>query len=117
MIHFFGPYGPERKLIYEKCRANLYIAHSDEPSFPGFRIWQSIATSSALVTEKRDAWPAMAGKHYVELPEAKREDIGKFIGQLEQALKLPLTEIARRAHAELCAFGVERVMQYITAAI
>jgi len=117
MIHFFGPYGQERKLIYEKCRATLYIAHSDEPSFPGFRIWQSVATSSALVTEKRDVWPATAGRHYVEVPEAKKEDVGEFVAKIEQTLNLPLEEIARRAHTELSLYAVDRAMEYITAAI
>jgi len=117
LFEFFGPFWKDRKQIYDQCRAILYIPHSEEPSLPGMRIWQCIASSAPLITEKRDGWPAVAGRHYVELPEAKETDLDGFTDKVEQTLKLPLEEIARRAYTELSGYTVDRAMEYITAAI
>lgn len=116
-LNFFGPSRLERKRIYDRCRAVLYIPHSEEPSLPGLRIWQSIASSAPLITEKRDCWPAVPGKHYIEVPETKIENVDRFVDQVERALKLPLMDIARRAHDELSVYTADRAMSYITAAI
>jgi len=116
-IQIWGPYGLERKRIYDRCRVALYVPHSEEICLPGMRIWQFISSSAALVMEKRDGWPAIAGRHYIELPEAKESELDKFIDQVEQVLKQPLEEIARRAHTELSGYTVEKAMEYITSVL
>lgn len=116
-LHITGRFGLDRKVLYDRCRAVLYIAHSTEPCFAPLRIWQSIASSAALATERRDVWPAIPGRHYIELPEAQENDIDWFIDQVEGVLKMPLEEIARRAHDELAGYSVDRAMEFIRAAI
>ena len=116
-IHITGKFGLDRKSIYDQCRVVLYIAHSVEPCFAPMRIWQSIASSAALVTEKRDVWPAVAGRHYIEVPEAKETELDQFIDRIERTLDQPLEEIARRAHEELSVYTVDRAMEYIAAAL
>jgi len=116
-LHILNTFGQDRKRFYDRCRINLYIAHSMEPCYAPMRIWQSIASSSALVTEKRDVWPAVAGRHYVELPEAQEAHVDEFIDQVEQTLQFPLESIARRAHEELSQYTVGRSMEYIVAAV
>jgi hypothetical protein len=116
-VHILGKFGMDRKRIYDRCRAVLYIAHSTEPCFAPLRIWQSIASAAAIVTEKRDVWPAVAGKHYIELPEAQEACVDEFVDQVEQTLQFPLEAIARRAHEDLSQYTVDRAMEYIVAAV
>lgn len=109
-----GPFGIERKCLCDKARAILHVGHSDELGTPGFRIWQAVASSAALIAENRDAWPAVHGKHYVAIVPAQKGRIDVFIKDIEKALLLPLKDIARKAHAELGAFTVEKSMEHIT---
>lgn len=106
-----GRFGLDRKAAYDRCRVALHIPHSEESYLSSERIWQFIASSAAMVTEKRDVWPAVAGRHYIELPEAQEKDVDKFIDSVEQALKLPLTDIARTAHEELSGYTVDRCLK------
>lgn len=99
-----------RKEAMELCRADLHIGHSIEPSFPGMRLWQAIATSAALITENRDAWPAVDGLHYVGVPHFQESDPAAFFENLQMALNLPLREISARAHGDLERYRVEYCM-------
>ena len=114
-FQFFGIYGPGRKRIFDQCRVALHIPHSEESYLSSERIWHFVASSATLVTEKRDVWPAVAGRHYIELPEAKESELDLFVDRVEQTLRLPLEEIARRAHSELSIYTIEKAMEYITA--
>lgn len=104
-------YGLGRKRAVEAARSILYVGHSDEPSFPGMRLWQMVATSCALVAEKRDTWPADAARHLVQLDEVDMKQVHHFITAVEEALKGDLEGVARRAHQELSLYTVERCME------
>jgi len=110
-------YGKKRKRLCDRCRATLYVGHSEEIAVPGFRIWQAVATSAALVTEAADAWPAVAGVHYVGIPTARKDHMDEFIEGIEKALLLPLGAIARRAHADLSKYTIEKDMEFVAAAL
>src|SRR4029077_17635096 len=60
-------FGMDRKHQLDKSRIDLYVGHSDDLSFPGTRLWQVLGPSAARVTERRDAWPAVSGRHFIEL--------------------------------------------------
>lgn len=100
--------GRSRQEAVNRCKAALYVGHSEEPGFPGMRLWQAVATSAALITEARDAWPAVPGRHYIAIPPARENDPEAFIGDLEKALQQPLLEIARMAHEELSKYTIEK---------
>lgn len=106
----FNAFGRDRTSFLNSSRAVLHVGHSDEPGFPGMRLWQAIASSAALLTEPRDAWPAVAGRHYVELPKPAEDRIGEFLDAIERALSGPLENTARVAHEELSKYTVERCM-------
>lgn len=105
-------FGEERKYIMDRRRVDLYIGHSEEPSFPGMRLWQSIASSTALLTEPRDAWPAKAGVDYIELPLADQQNPEPFLGAIEAALDSDLEKIARAAHRHLSKYTVDLCMHH-----
>jgi hypothetical protein len=107
MVHKFGRL---RQKTLNGSRAILYVGHSKEPGFPGLRLWQAIATSAALVTEDRDAWPAIAGRHYVPIPEAREDNPEELAASIESALDQPLQDIARKAHEELSTYTVDRCL-------
>lgn len=108
MVHKFGRL---RQKTLNGSRAILYVGHSKEPGFPGLRLWQAIATSAALVTEDRDAWPAIAGRHYVPIPEAREDNPEELAASIESALDQPLQDIARTAHEELSPYTVDRCLK------
>jgi hypothetical protein len=109
-IHSFGL---ARKVELDRSKIDLYVGHSDEPSFPGMRLWQGIASSAALVTEPRDAFPAVAGRHYLEIPSADPDMFGYFVESIRDILKdeKTLERIAKTAHIELSAYTIDRCME------
>jgi len=117
-------FGMDRKAVLDQSRSVLYVGHSRERSFPGMRIWQAISSSAALLTEERDAWPAVRGTHYVSLadpmrpnlPDTHSEYLGVFLARLERALATGLGPIAQKAHDDLRAYTVERCMEYVVQA-
>lgn len=104
-------YGLERKKAVESSRAVLYVGHSEEPSFPGMRLWQMVATSCALISEKRDVWPADPQRHLVQLEAVDLRETRRFLDGVEEALKGDLEEVARRAYDDLSLYSVERCME------
>lgn len=100
-----------RNAAFDACKIMLYVGHSDEKAFADMRLWSATACSAALVTEDRDAWPAVPGRHYIALPHAQKENVDAFIDSVEQTLKLPLIDIARTAHEELSKYTVERSLK------
>lgn len=111
IVHKFGRI---RQKALNCARTILYVGHSVEPGFPGMRLWQAIATSAALVTEDRDAWPAVPWRHYIPIPNAREEAPGEFIASMENALHNDLGAIAKRAHEELSTYTVDRCIADIT---
>lgn len=107
-----GDYGFKRKRSLDSSRANLYIGHSSDYAFPGTRLWHAISSSAVLISERRDAWPAIPGRHYIELEPARLERPGTFAGQLTEVLdQEPLEEVARTAHEELSLYTIDRCME------
>lgn len=109
-IHGFGL---DRKCKLDACRADLYIGHSVEYGFPGARLWQSIASSAALLTEPRDVWPALAGRHYIQLPLADHDNRRTFLDALGDALsnRTLLESVSLLAHKELSVYTIDRCMK------
>jgi hypothetical protein len=112
MLLEFHAFGLDRKVKMDECRIDLYVGHSEEPSFPGSRLWATIASSAALVTEPRDAWPAVRGRHYIEIPSFDSDMPEFFIESLDALIAHPriLEGIARTAHNELSLYTIDRCM-------
>lgn len=104
-------FGKSRNMAFDACRMMLYIGHSDEKAFADLRLWSATACSAALVTEDRDAWPAVPGRHYLALPHAQQDNVDAFVDMVESTLKQPLEPVARTAHAELSQYTVERSLK------
>lgn len=113
-----GVSGKVRNAIFDSCRSMLHVGHSDEPSFAHLRLWSAVSTSAALVTEERDAWPAVANTHYVSLHPAEEGQPGPFVDQLEETLNLPLQEFARAMNRDLSLYTAERcIREFVLPAI
>jgi len=107
-------FGRFRNDAFNSCKAMLYVGHAEEDAFADMRLWSAVSTSAALVTENRDAWPAIPGVHYVPLYPAKKENPEEFVDAIESALKMPLVDMARRMHKDLSAYTAERCMEEFT---
>jgi len=76
------------------------------------RLWQSIASSAALISERRDAWPAVPGKHYVSIEPATKTNLRRFLSELDYVLNhYPLEDMAKLAHEELSLYTIDRCME------
>lgn len=107
----FSRFGNERKKILEESRATLYILHAGDSGATS-RLWQVAATSSAMICEKTDYWPAVPEEHYIEIERMDQENPKKFLDELERILdRKDLDKVARRAHWHLFGFTVEKVME------
>jgi len=104
-------FGRPRNDAFNSCKAMLYVGHAEETAFADMRLWSAVSTSAALITENRDAWPAVPGLHYIPLPHAQKDDPDAFVNSIEASLKLPLMDIARRMHEDLSAYTVERCIE------
>ena len=111
MIHI-EHFGAKRQEILEASRVTLYVLHSRDSSGATSRLWQVASTSSAMVIERSDVWPARPGLHYLEVDPADEANLDRLITSLESILKRPdLERVARQAHAHLWRYTVERCMQ------
>ncbi len=107
-------FGTARKKKLDSCRADLYIGHSQDYAFPGMRLWQGISSSSALITERRNCWPAIAERHYVAIEPADKSGDDRFLEDLGYVIRhYPLEEIARTAHLELAIYTLDYCMEKI----
>lgn len=104
-------YGLGRKRLVESARCVLFVGHSEEASFPGMRLWQMVATSSALISERRDSWPADPTRHLIHVDPVDMRMVQDFLDDVEKALKMDLAGVARTAHQELSCYSVERCME------
>lgn len=104
-------FNEERKKAIEGARSVLYVGHSEEVAFPGMRLWQMIAASTALITERRDSWPADPDRHMITLEPVDMHRIHAFLDGVEDALEQDLEAIARAAHTDLSRYTVERCME------
>lgn len=105
-------YGAGRKAALDTCRAVLYVGHSSEAAFPGMRLWQAISSSAALITERRDAWPAVPGKHFLEVEPAVQGNSDLFVDAVDRELAgKDLRAVAVDAHDHLSEYTAERCME------
>lgn len=113
LTEFGGSYGRERHAVLNASRAILNIHHGPRIAHAAFRTWQAVATSAPLIMEPLDAWPSVAGRHYIEIPwlsPDNAEEVGRYVDdQLREAPTL--MALARRAHEELSEFSIRRCVE------
>jgi hypothetical protein len=109
----------ERKKTLEASRATIYVGHSTAPGISSFRIWAMVGSSTAFIVEAGpenlrvegmdQAWPMTAGRHYLQVPRAERENLEPFLAGVEEALADPcrMEEVARTANRELSRYTAE----------
>jgi hypothetical protein len=114
-VRTFNNFGLARKKDLDRCRISLYVGHCEDPSFATTRLWQTIASSAALATEARDAWPAVPGVDYIPLPKADPADLPPFLDEIEKVLgRNDLEGVARSAYETLSKLTVSESMeQYV----
>jgi hypothetical protein len=111
-LRIINSFGWPRKRDLDRCRISLYVGHCEDPSFATTRLWQTIASSAALVMEDRDAWPATPGLHYVTIPRVDLSNLGGFLDSLERVLeRSDLESVARTAFDDLSKFSVKECME------
>lgn len=96
-----GNFGRQLCAELDNSKGSFYLSHSDVWSMSTWRIWQTIASSAALVAEPADSWPLM-DEHYYKLPritfqnyEAVSDDLKRIIDQVD------LLSISKKAHQDL----------------
>lgn len=105
-------FGDERQACLQRSRSVLQLHHCDAScSFASLRLWQAIGTSATLLMEPCDAWPALGGRHYVELPVYQRGSEREFAKAVDEVLAQDVAAIARCAHEELSAYTPARMME------
>jgi len=108
-----GSYGFPRQLLLNLSKAVLHLHSWPKATCSTSRIWQSIASSAAMIMEATDAWPAVSGRHYIEIPMVTPSNITDVAVMIDKVLEDPrrLLEIARTAHEELSVYTPEYVME------
>lgn len=98
-----GIYGRALLGTLDTSRAALYVAHSEVSSFSTWRLFQTCATTAAMIAEPGDAWPFAANVHYVEIPRMTISTAKSTVDTLRDLLSAPdhLGQIAHRAHYEI----------------
>jgi hypothetical protein len=90
----------------------LYLTHSDVHSFSTPRIWQAVATSAAMVTERgRDCWP-MEEDHYITLPTLTPDNVVETAGYLSDLSDEHLAATSVRLHEALHHFTLDHVVDH-----
>lgn len=112
IVDLSGTYGAERARKLSQCVVNLCVLHGQDLSFPSFRIWQSIASSSIFVSETGDVWPAVPGRHCILMPPITDSTIKECASILSNVLdrRVELKSMAQVAHQELSKFTIERIV-------
>jgi hypothetical protein len=96
--------------ILNSSSGYLYLTHSDVRSFSTPRIWQAVATSAAMVTERgRDCWP-MEEDHYVALPTLTQKNILEVAGFLRDLSDEYLAAMSVRLHESLKHFTIDHIV-------
>jgi len=107
-----GTYGEGRHKLLQQSRAVLHIPQIDDCVFPTMRIWQSIASSAMMLLEPVDAYPAIPGAHYIEIPRLAEDTIDEVAKAIDMILyRSDLHEIARKAYADLSEMTVQKCFE------
>jgi len=88
-----------RKQLLEQSRINLIIPWCKNPSFPAFRMLQTLGTSAAMLTEKTNSHPAKPNKHIIQITDFDNETLTNQ--EIEKALTKDLVAISKKAHEDL----------------
>lgn len=91
-------------------RASLYLSHSNVQSFSTFRIWQSVASSAALVAEKgRDCWP-MEDSDYITMPTLTTQNVEIVAARLMDIPDSHFEKVARNLHEKFAHMTIDHVV-------
>jgi len=101
----------DRKELLEQSRINLIIPWCRNPSFPAFRMLQSVGTSAAMLTEKTNSHPAKPNKHIIQITDFDDEALTNQ--EIENALTKDLINISKQAHKDLTTTTAQAMSQLI----
>lgn len=118
MKNISGCFGRTLSGMMDSAKASLYIAHSDVESFSTWRMWQTAATSAALIAEPGDTWPFVSGEHFWPIDRITFSNLDKVINDIRWALdNADLLVVARKAHDLARDYTVETcVTKYLVQA-
>lgn len=105
-------WGNDRHNRLNSSRINLIIPWSLKSSFTSMRLWQTIGSSSVMAVECVDAYPALPGKHYIQLPSFT-DDFNKAMWILRDALRSDLISMATQAYEDLSTITTKTSMDAI----
>jgi hypothetical protein len=109
---FGGAFKRERQAILNRSKTTIYVPHEDNCSFATMRLWHTVASSAVLLIEPTDTWPAQPGRHYIEIPTMKQDNLIEVAGVIDEAIERhDLIQIAKQAHDELSIFDVKYCME------
>lgn len=115
-----GCFGRTLSGTLDNARASLYVAHSDVDSFSTWRLWQTAATSAALIAEPGDCWPFARGVHFVPIERITFSNIGTVAEDIRRILHPggpDLLAVAKAAHEVAREFTVDNcVAKYLVPA-
>jgi hypothetical protein len=113
--HFFNATGcwDNRAMeVFNRARANLYVSHSDIHSFSTFRIWQTVASSAAMIAEEgRDCWP-MTDEMYIGIPTLTRENAEEICLALKDISDEEFLAKSAALHEGLAHFTIAHVVDH-----
>jgi len=109
-----GSYSSSRQMLMNLSKAVLHLHSWPKATCSTSRIWQSVASSAAMIMETTDAWPAVAGRHYIEIPTVTSMNVADVAAMIDKVLEDPhrLLTLARTAHEELSTYTPEYVMEH-----
>jgi hypothetical protein len=102
-----GMFGRTLTGALDTARASLYVAHSDVDSFSTWRLWQTAATSAALIAEPGDMWPFVYGEHVADIPRVTFSNVDEVVDKLNYYIHGNLMQYAERAHELARKFTVD----------
>lgn len=104
-----GAFWPNRHAILNKAKAILTLNHIDTPhSFPTMRIWHSITSGAGMILESTETWPAESGRHYLQIPTLKSDNIAVVAEIIDKAIKNDIfIDLAKAAYTDLSKYSYE----------
>ena len=118
-----GEFGKKIMAELNMARANLYIRHSSVESYSTWRIWQTLGTSAAIVSEPGDSWPLDPERHMVLLDGQEWNNMYLKPQILEKILTdVDLLAVAKLAHEEValkytCEYCINEFLVKVGAAM
>lgn len=105
-----GCWGNRAMEVFNRARANLYVSHSDIQSFSTFRIWQTVASSAAMIAESgRDCWP-MTEDMYIGMPTLTRDNVEEVCEGLKEISDEEFLAKSRTLYEGLASYTIDYVV-------